>query len=66
MVESQLQQGIAKDWKSISLANYEQFNKTSDEDRMPKHPCHRVFTADHGFLDDDNKESSVLAKLIPT
>jgi hypothetical protein len=66
VVESQLQQGIAKEWKSISLSNYEQFNKASVDDRVLKHPCYRVFTADHGFLGDDDEELSVLDKLIPT
>lgn len=66
VVESQLQQGIAKDWKGISLANYEQYNKTSDDDRVPKHPCHRIFTAEHGFSDEIKTERSVLDSLIPT
>ena len=66
VVESQLQQGIAKDWKGISLANYEQYNKTSDDDRVPKHPCHRIFTAEHGFSDEVKTERSVLDLLIPT
>ena len=66
VVESQLQQGIAKDWKSISFANYEQFNKASVEERVPKHPCHRIFTAEHGFLDEVKSERSVLDPLIPT
>ena len=66
VVESQLQQGIAKDWKGISLANYEQYNKTSDDDCVPKHPCHRIFTAEHGFLDEVKTERSVLDLLIPT
>ena len=65
VVESQLRQGIAKEWKSISLSKYEQFNKASVDDRVPKHPCYRVFTADHGFLGDDDEEPSVLDKLIP-
>ena len=66
VVESQLQQGIAKDWKGISLANYEQYNKTSDDNRVPKHPCHRIFTAENGFLDEVKTERSVLDLLIPT
>lgn len=65
VVKSQLRQGIAKEWKSISLASYEQFNKVSVDYRVPKHPCHRVFTADHGFLDDDNSDPLVLDYLTP-
>jgi len=65
VVESQLRQGIAKEWNSISLANYEQFNKASVDDRVPKHPCYRVFTANHGFLDDDNFSPLVLDYLSP-
>lgn len=63
VVDAQLQFGIAKGWKSISLANYEKYNKTSDDNRVQKHPCHRVFTAEHGFLDEKNQDRLFLDSL---